>query len=77
VDRAIAALEELAAAFPLASPQDERLQDLMDALRGKFKALTAMMGVAEAYAPPEQQQQQQAAQAGGGGGAGISSLLDF
>jgi hypothetical protein len=25
--------------------QDERLQDLMDGLRGKFKAVTAMMGL--------------------------------
>lgn len=76
MDRSIAALEELAAAFPLSSPQDERLQEMMDALRGKFKALTAMLGVADGYAPPEQQEQQQQ-QAGGGRPATIGSILDF
>lgn len=29
----------------LTSPQDERLQELMDGMRGRFKALTAMMGL--------------------------------
>ena len=30
-------------------PQDERLQDSMEALRGKFKAVAAAIGLHEAY----------------------------
>ena len=35
--KSIAAIEELVAGFPLNNPQDERLQELMDELRAKFK----------------------------------------
>ncbi|EFN57097.1 hypothetical protein CHLNCDRAFT_143903 [Chlorella variabilis] len=59
IDKGMAALEEMVAGFPLSSPQDERLQELMDGMRGKFKAL-------EAYSPAEQQ--------GDGGGASATSL---
>lgn len=32
--------------------QDERLQELMDGLRGKFKAAVAMLGLQEAFLTP-------------------------
>lgn len=45
--------------------QDERLQDLMDSLRGKFKAVAAGLGLTDAALFPQQQ--------GGGAGEGGSS----
>ena len=35
--KSIAAIEDLVAGFPLRNPQDERLQELLDELRAKFK----------------------------------------
>ena len=35
--------------------QDERLQELMDSLRGRFKAAVAMLGLGEALLAPDQQ----------------------
>ena len=35
----------------LANLQDERLQDAMAELRGKFKAIVTMMGMASLYFP--------------------------
>ncbi|KAI3434668.1 hypothetical protein D9Q98_002732 [Chlorella vulgaris] len=75
VDKGIAALEEMVADFPLGNPRDERLQELMDGMRGKFKALLAMMGLQHAYRPPAQQQQQQSE--GGAAGRGDPASFDF
>ena len=48
-DRATAclvALDDLIQQFPqLGNPRDEKIQDSMDALRGKFKALEATSGL--------------------------------
>ncbi|KAI7835869.1 hypothetical protein COHA_010266 [Chlorella ohadii] len=80
VDKGIASLEEMVRDFPLGNPQDERLQELMDGMRGRFKALTAMLGLQHAYASPDEQQQQQQGQqqpglqGGGGVPGGVSSL---
>lgn len=65
VDRGIAAMEEAVRSFPLEDPKDERLQDLMDSLRGKFKAVAAGLGLTDAALFPQQQ--------GGGAGEGGSS----
>ena len=43
--KSIAAIEELVAGFPLHNPQDERLQDLMDELRAKFKVRRCMLAL--------------------------------
>ena len=48
-EKSIAAIEELVAGFPLCNPQDERLQELMDELRVKFKVATAALGLREHY----------------------------
>ncbi|KAK9828393.1 hypothetical protein WJX81_003717 [Elliptochloris bilobata] len=47
--KSIAAIEELVAGYPLGNPQDERLQDLIDELRAKFKVATAALGLREHY----------------------------
>ncbi len=60
--------------WPLLPPlQDERLQDLMNALRGKFKAVAAGLGLTDAALFPQQQD----GQGGGGGGGGSASALQF
>jgi len=33
--------------------QDERMQSMMEDMRGKFKAVAAMLGVLEDYFPPQ------------------------
>lgn len=53
-----------------AAAQDQRLQDLMDALRGKFKAVAAGLGLQDAALFPQQQ-------GGAGGGGGGGSALQF
>ncbi|KAL4441877.1 hypothetical protein ABPG77_003793 [Micractinium sp. CCAP 211/92] len=73
VDKGIAAMEEAVRSFPLGDPKDERLQDLMDALRGKFKAVAAGLGLTDAALFPQQQD----GQGGGGGGGGSASALQF
>lgn len=60
-DRALAACEELLASYPMYDPRDERLHDLLEALRGKFKVAAAQLGALQAYFPRE------AAAAAGGG----------
>ena len=37
----------------MACPQEERLQDLMDKLRGRFKAVAAQIGLLQDYFPRE------------------------
>ncbi|KAL4433919.1 hypothetical protein ABPG75_000360 [Micractinium tetrahymenae] len=74
VDKGIAALEEMVRSFPLRDPKDERLQDLMDGLRGKFKAVAAGLGLQEAALLPEQQGGPGGGSGSGGGGA---SALQF
>ncbi len=39
------------AGFPLGNAQDERLQELMNELRVKFKVATAALGLREHYLP--------------------------
>ncbi|GFH09767.1 Yae1_N domain-containing protein, partial [Haematococcus lacustris] len=39
------------ASFPLDNPQDERLHDLMEKMRGRFKAIVAMLGLIQDYMP--------------------------
>ncbi len=57
--RAVAALEEALAAFPLADPTDERLQAAADEARGRYRAAAAVVAFGDA-----------AAAAGGGADAG-------
>ncbi|KAI8466918.1 MAG: hypothetical protein J3K34DRAFT_460648 [Monoraphidium minutum] len=68
-ERGIAALERLIADYPLYDPQDERLHDLLEAMRARFKAVIATLGAAADYAAPHGAP---AAPPGGGqqGGAG-------
>ncbi|CAL5220870.1 g2956 [Coccomyxa viridis] len=47
VSKQAQALESIAKAFPLTDPQDERMQDMMVDLRGKFKAICARLGLPE------------------------------
>ncbi|KAK9823785.1 hypothetical protein WJX72_005477 [[Myrmecia] bisecta] len=53
VEKGIDSIAELVAAYPLENPKDERMQDMMLELRGKFKAVVAMLGVHEEYLPRE------------------------
>eukprot|EP00887_Chlorella_sp_A99_P003660 scaffold7.g3660.t1 len=54
--RGMAALRAQLDTFPLSDPQDERLQELMDRVRGRFKAVVAALGLPpDAYTPPAQQ----------------------
>jgi hypothetical protein len=46
-EKAVASLERQLADFPMGNPKDERLQELMDAVRGRFKAAAAMLGLQE------------------------------
>jgi len=52
-ERSVAAIEALVAGFPLADPQDARIQELVDELRAKFKVATAALGLRERYAPAQ------------------------
>lgn len=65
--RLAAAVLDLAAAVPLADPQDERLTDALAAVRAKFRAAAAAVG--PALWPGEG--------GGGGGGRGGPGSLDF
>ncbi|KAJ9530289.1 hypothetical protein QJQ45_023576 [Haematococcus lacustris] len=51
LEKAIAGLEGMLASFPLDNPQDERLHDLMEKMRGRFKAIVAMLGLIQDYMP--------------------------
>ncbi|KAF8057867.1 Lto1 [Scenedesmus sp. PABB004] len=44
LERSIAAMEECLAQVPLYTPQDEALTELLEALRGKYKTVTAALG---------------------------------
>ncbi|KAL3155890.1 hypothetical protein ABBQ32_012890 [Trebouxia sp. C0010 RCD-2024] len=48
-DKGMATLENLTQTFPLTDPKDERMQSMMEDMRGKFKAVAAMLGVLEDY----------------------------
>lgn len=52
-ERGIAALEDLIAQYPLTDPQDERLHDALENIRGKFKAVASTLGHLSEYAPKE------------------------
>ncbi|KXZ41800.1 hypothetical protein GPECTOR_279g735 [Gonium pectorale] len=52
-DRSLAALEEMIGAFPLYDPQDESLLDMLERLRGRFKALASSLGCLQDYYPKE------------------------
>lgn len=43
--RNIRLLDEQLQAYPLLNPQDERLQDLLESLRAKFRAIMSMLSV--------------------------------
>ena len=68
IDRGLASLEEHIAAFDLADPRDERLQEKVDAVRGKFRAVAAMMGAGDAIAWPGPGDAARPAEGSGGGG---------
>jgi hypothetical protein len=42
--KALASLEGLLKDFPLTDPQDERLFEILDKVRAKFKLLNSLMG---------------------------------
>ena len=42
--KALSALESLLQDFPLSDPQDERLFELMDKIRAKFRLLNSLLG---------------------------------
>eukprot|EP00877_Chromochloris_zofingiensis_P010366 jgi/Chrzof1/5583/Cz16g08040.t1 len=54
-DRSITAMEDLLQAYPLHNPQDEQLQDMLENLRGKFKAVVTVLGKSHEYLPKEGQ----------------------
>ena len=62
-EKAITALEQLLKEFPYHNPRDERMQALLDTIRGRYKTIHAMLHTT----PPSQQQQQHV----------TSSTLDF
>ncbi|CAL8472057.1 g11599 [Coccomyxa elongata] len=47
VEKQLATMEDIARKFPLDNPKDERMQDMMLDLRGKFKAIRAKLGLSE------------------------------
>lgn len=52
-DRGMTTLEILTQTFPLTDPKDERMQSMMEDMRGKFKAVAASLGVLENYFPSQ------------------------
>lgn len=52
-DKGMTTLETLTQTFPLTDPKDERMQSMMEDMRGKFKAVAAMLGVLEDYFPSQ------------------------
>mmetsp|Transcript_39995 Transcript_39995/g.76492 ORF Transcript_39995/g.76492 Transcript_39995/m.76492 type:complete len:139 (+) Transcript_39995:225-641(+) len=51
--KGIAALQRLVASFPLDNAEDDSLQDVLEKLRSKFKAVSSMLGVHQEYSPKE------------------------
>eukprot|EP00192_Tetraselmis_astigmatica_P017536 CAMPEP_0117675820 /NCGR_PEP_ID=MMETSP0804-20121206/15821_1 /TAXON_ID=1074897 /ORGANISM="Tetraselmis astigmatica, Strain CCMP880" /LENGTH=137 /DNA_ID=CAMNT_0005484873 /DNA_START=32 /DNA_END=445 /DNA_ORIENTATION=- len=49
--RAVDTLSSQVSSFPLKDPSDEGIDEALAALRGKFKAIVAMMGKTEAFFP--------------------------
>lgn len=47
IEKQLAIMEDIASHFPLDDPKDERMQDMMLDLRGKFKAICAKLGLSE------------------------------
>ncbi|GAX75125.1 hypothetical protein CEUSTIGMA_g2569.t1 [Chlamydomonas eustigma] len=53
--RGLVNLEELLATLNFENPQDERLQDLLEKIQGRFKAVASMIGCLQDYFPNESQ----------------------
>ncbi|KAK1308799.1 hypothetical protein QJS10_CPA09g01418 [Acorus calamus] len=49
VRKGVKQMEELIGSYPVMEPENERVQEVMDSLRLKFRALTASMGVRLEY----------------------------
>jgi hypothetical protein len=64
--RGVLVMAELLAQYPLYDPHDERLHDLLEALRSRFKAVSAAMATAAAAGS--------GGGGGGGGGGGAAAL---
>ncbi|KAG1667553.1 hypothetical protein FOA52_014633 [Chlamydomonas sp. UWO 241] len=71
--RGLATLEQLLASFPLDDPMDDRLQEAMEKLQGRFKAVASMMGCLQDYFPREGGDQPGGAGVGSGSPGGGSS----
>lgn len=50
-DAAVAALEQLLVCLPLRDPKDESMSGTLEAARGKFKTIVAILGTAAQYVP--------------------------
>ncbi|EIE23590.1 DUF1715-domain-containing protein [Coccomyxa subellipsoidea C-169] len=46
-EKQVTSMEELTKNFPLNDPKDEKMQDMMVELRGKFKTVCAKLGLSE------------------------------
>lgn len=52
-EKGIASLAALLDTYPLYDPQDERLHDLLEDVKSKFKTIASQLGVLEDYFPRE------------------------
>lgn len=51
-DATMASLQQLLMRLPLNDPKDESMPGILDAARGKFKTIVAILGTAHLYATP-------------------------
>ena len=51
--RSIDAFGEMLGSFPIHDPLNEEIQEILNAVRGKFKTIVALMGMREEYAPED------------------------
>ena len=51
--RSIDAFGEMLGSFPIHDPLNEEILEILNAVRGKFKTIVALMGMREEYAPED------------------------